>query len=106
MMHDNVVSTSLVLRSPATFIASSYCLQCKKKYNKHPMNADSGLGMRLVFTTLTAKTGAGEGWERGYSTLASYPGRMGGEKRFSPPTRPGYEANSTPAHLQCSHSRA
>ena len=28
-MHDNVVSTSLVLRSPATFIASSHCLQCK-----------------------------------------------------------------------------
>ena len=29
MMHDNVVSTSLVLRSHATFIASSHCLQCK-----------------------------------------------------------------------------
>ena len=48
MMHDNVVSTSLVLRSRAAFIASLHCLQCKTNLCMYPMNAASGLGMRLA----------------------------------------------------------
>ena len=39
MMHENVVSTSLVLRSHAAFIASFHCLQCKINICMYPMNA-------------------------------------------------------------------
>ena len=31
---------------------------------------------------------------QGWSLLASFPGRVGGEKAFSPPSRPGNEARS------------
>ena len=48
MMHDNVVSTSLVSRSHAAFIASFHCLQCKIIICMYPMNAASGLRMRLA----------------------------------------------------------
>ena len=47
MMHENVVSTSLVLRSHAAFIASFHFIAYSAK-QIYPMNAASGLGMRLA----------------------------------------------------------
>ena len=35
--------------------------------------------------------------------VASYPGRVGGGKRFSPPTRPGYEAKGAVVHSYVVH---
>ena len=48
MMHDNVVSTSLVPRSHAVFIASFHCLQYKIIIYMYTMSAALGLEMRLA----------------------------------------------------------